>query len=316
MSVEEIIMMLENPASIDEALREAAKLPFRGDDKVRFKQKQQQYIDGLSDHDRPRWVGEMKNLLSLYDDSPDDDLPEDDSRESCPRWHHLDKTNLKNAFKDLCLDKKQKIKVVLIEPNFNAYSFQLHNILHSYYSHEFRQPQSSIKGSMKGSMRDSLNILNKKDREKNFMHCMQKYFGITDVTLAQIPYSFKKREERKPETHFIVQKVTSDFNFSDFNKYYKLWTSLQPEKPVVLFIHVKELPKVSEHSPGLSNYCLCRCHENEQVDGDDFQALFDGKFFEPEYIDLCNCEPMTFAEAVKKLRILINSEDESKNGKI
>ncbi|MFZ4802594.1 MAG: SUMF1/EgtB/PvdO family nonheme iron enzyme, partial [Chlorobium sp.] len=48
------------------ALTEAAKLPFRGDDKVRFKQKQQHYIDGLSDHERPRWVGEMKTLLSLY----------------------------------------------------------------------------------------------------------------------------------------------------------------------------------------------------------------------------------------------------------
>ncbi|MGB7511100.1 MAG: toll/interleukin-1 receptor domain-containing protein, partial [Pelodictyon phaeoclathratiforme] len=25
------------------------------------------YIDGLSDHERPRWVGEMKNFLSVYD---------------------------------------------------------------------------------------------------------------------------------------------------------------------------------------------------------------------------------------------------------
>ena len=61
-----IMQLLDNPATIDEALREAAKLPFRGDDKVRFKQKQQRYIDGLSDHDRPRWVGEMKNFLAQY----------------------------------------------------------------------------------------------------------------------------------------------------------------------------------------------------------------------------------------------------------
>ena len=66
MSVEDIIVMLANPATIDEALLEAAKLTFRGEDKVRFKQKQQQYIDGLSDHDRPRWVGEMKNFLAQY----------------------------------------------------------------------------------------------------------------------------------------------------------------------------------------------------------------------------------------------------------
>jgi len=316
MSVEEIIMMLENPATIDEALREAANLPFRGDDKVRFKQKQQQYIDGLSDHDRPRWVGEMRNLLSLYDESLDDDSPEDDSGESCPQWYHLDKNNIKNAFKDLCLDQKQKVKVVLIERNVNACSLQLHNILHSYYRHEFRLPQSRIKGDIKGSMRDRLNIVNKKDREKQFMHYMRKYFGITDVTLSQIPSSFKKKEEKKSETHFIVQKVISDFNFSDFNKYYKLWASLQPEKPVVLFIHVKELPKVSEHSPSLSNYYLCRFHEHELVDGEDFEALFDGKSFEPGYIRLCNCDPMTFVDAVEKLQLLDNSEDKSNNGKI
>lgn len=67
MTVEEIIRMLENPATIGEALLEAAKLPFGGDDKVRFEQKRQHYIDGLSDHERPRWVGEMKNFLSVYD---------------------------------------------------------------------------------------------------------------------------------------------------------------------------------------------------------------------------------------------------------
>ncbi len=39
MTVEEIIRMLDNPATIGEALTEAAKLPFRGDDKVRFEQK-------------------------------------------------------------------------------------------------------------------------------------------------------------------------------------------------------------------------------------------------------------------------------------
>ena len=66
MTVEEIIRMLDNPATFGDALLEAAKLPFRGDDKVRFEQKRQRYIDGLSDHERPRWVGEMKAFLSLY----------------------------------------------------------------------------------------------------------------------------------------------------------------------------------------------------------------------------------------------------------
>ena len=73
MTVEDMIRMLDNPATIGDALLEAAKLPFRGDDKVRFQQKRQRYIDGLSDHERPRWVGEMKAFLSLYDVSTSSD---------------------------------------------------------------------------------------------------------------------------------------------------------------------------------------------------------------------------------------------------
>ncbi len=73
MTVEDMIRMLDNPATLGDALLEAAKLPFRGDDKVRFQQKRQRYIDGLSDHERPRWAGEMKAFLSLYDVSTSSD---------------------------------------------------------------------------------------------------------------------------------------------------------------------------------------------------------------------------------------------------
>jgi hypothetical protein len=61
-----IMQLLDNPATIGDALIEAAKLPFRGDDKVRFEQKRLRYIDGLRDHERPVWVGEMKNFLAQY----------------------------------------------------------------------------------------------------------------------------------------------------------------------------------------------------------------------------------------------------------
>jgi len=61
-----IMQLLDNPATIGEALIVAAKLPFVGDDRIRFQQKRQRYIDGLSDHERPRWVGEMKNFLAQY----------------------------------------------------------------------------------------------------------------------------------------------------------------------------------------------------------------------------------------------------------
>lgn len=65
MTIEEIIRMLDNPATLGDALIEAAKLPFWGDHKVMFQQKRQKYISGLSDYERPIWVGEMKNLLLL-----------------------------------------------------------------------------------------------------------------------------------------------------------------------------------------------------------------------------------------------------------
>ena len=61
-----IMQLLDNPATIGDALLLASQLPFRGDDKVRFQQKRQRYFDGLSDHERPRWVGEMKNFLAQY----------------------------------------------------------------------------------------------------------------------------------------------------------------------------------------------------------------------------------------------------------
>ena len=67
MTVEEIFRMLDNPATLGDALIEAAKLPFSGDHKILFQQKRQKYIAGLTDYERPIWVGEMKNLLLLHE---------------------------------------------------------------------------------------------------------------------------------------------------------------------------------------------------------------------------------------------------------
>jgi formylglycine-generating enzyme required for sulfatase activity len=72
MTVDEIFSLLDNPATLGDALIEAAKLPFRGEHKILFQQKRQKYIAGLTDYERPIWVGEMKNLLSLYVSSGSD----------------------------------------------------------------------------------------------------------------------------------------------------------------------------------------------------------------------------------------------------
>lgn len=62
MTIEEIIRMLENPATFGDTVIEAAKLPFRGDHKVMFQQKKQRYISELSDYELSIWIGEMKIL--------------------------------------------------------------------------------------------------------------------------------------------------------------------------------------------------------------------------------------------------------------
>ncbi len=59
--------MLDNPATLGDALLEAAKLPFSGADKLVFELNRIKYIDGLSDYNRLNWVGEMKALLSTYE---------------------------------------------------------------------------------------------------------------------------------------------------------------------------------------------------------------------------------------------------------
>jgi formylglycine-generating enzyme required for sulfatase activity len=67
MTFKEMIRMFDNPATLGEALIEAAQLPFRGEHEILFQQKRQKYISGLTDYERPIWVGEMKNLLLLYE---------------------------------------------------------------------------------------------------------------------------------------------------------------------------------------------------------------------------------------------------------
>ncbi len=62
----QIMKLLDNPATIGEALIEAEQLPFRGNDRFLFNQKRQRYQTGMSDYERLNWTGEMKNFLAQY----------------------------------------------------------------------------------------------------------------------------------------------------------------------------------------------------------------------------------------------------------
>ena len=61
-----IMLLLDNPATIGDALLEAAKLPFRGEDRFLFNQKRQRYQTGMSDYERLNWIGEIKCFLAKY----------------------------------------------------------------------------------------------------------------------------------------------------------------------------------------------------------------------------------------------------------
>ena len=66
MTIEKIIGMLENPATIGEALQLAEELPFSGSDRFFFNLKRQKFTVGMSDNEKVNWVGEMKTFLSVY----------------------------------------------------------------------------------------------------------------------------------------------------------------------------------------------------------------------------------------------------------
>ena len=61
-----IIQLLENPATIGEALQLAEHLHYAGSDRFLFNQKRQKFSVGMSDYERLNWIGEMKNFLQKY----------------------------------------------------------------------------------------------------------------------------------------------------------------------------------------------------------------------------------------------------------
>jgi len=61
-----IMQLLDNPATIVEALQLAEHLPYAGSDRFLFNQKLQKYSVGMSDYERLNWIGEMQNFLEKY----------------------------------------------------------------------------------------------------------------------------------------------------------------------------------------------------------------------------------------------------------
>jgi len=58
--------MLDDPATIGDALREAETIPFRGRDRYTFNDKRQRFIAGMGNHEKLEWIDQMKIFLYGY----------------------------------------------------------------------------------------------------------------------------------------------------------------------------------------------------------------------------------------------------------
>jgi hypothetical protein len=64
--VQKIIDMLDDPATIGDALREAETIPFSSHNRLIFNMKTNKYYVGMSDYEKINWIQEMKSFIAQY----------------------------------------------------------------------------------------------------------------------------------------------------------------------------------------------------------------------------------------------------------
>ncbi len=290
MDIEEIIRKLSDPATVLEAMNHASNLPFTDKDSALFKQKRHKYHVGMSDYEKDSWRSEMMGFLSVYESKYGNY-----TADRLNRWHHLDRNVLKEKFKRLCRESNFPIKVLFFENNIKALSHRVHDILYSYHSVHYQSIKIS---SPKGNMNDDIiDFTNESTLQDDWTEFVQNIFGL-NVPFIQIPNEFMKNGLHK-QTHFVIQSVDK-FCFEHFQAYYDFWALLNPEQSLFLFLHVpeKSLPK-DLISP---NFLVCYADQYECVEKLDFTRFFSTYDCYQEDLSLCNCERMTFNEAVEKLQ--------------
>jgi hypothetical protein len=292
MDLNRILQMLDNPTTLSEALDQAEKMLLTDNDRVVFNQKRMKYYIGMDDYGKVNWIIEMKGFLKTA---------LSDQADAVERWHHLDMKIIKQKFRKLWLDKKSFVKVIFIENDEKSFSHFLHNILKTYYERELLHKPI---GEIKGKMSDTPDLSDSKQLKIDYSSYIENYFGISNVALSLIPLHFKE-QKLHDETHFIVQSIEK-FSYDNFKTYYRFWVKLKPEKPLFLFFHLEQnlLDGVVIDLPA---YCFYRSKEYEKVNGNDFRTFISdsaqsGIFY--QNTDICKCEPITFSEAVPKLKSL------------
>lgn len=293
-----IMDLLADPATIAEALILAKKLPFNGTNDVLFEQLRREFIN--KSPDLSDLVGRIRVFLSDYDPANtkhNEEQPVNHRGDDMTPWHHLDKQKMKQDFKRLWY-KKTPVNVFIIERNPEAYSYHLHTILQTFCGREF-----DTVCSVKGAPSDHLDIAYAEDE---FVRYMARYFDI-NVALMQ-NHEYVQSRILDTQVHFVVQSI-DEFSYLNFRKYYELWVALEPREPLFLFFHVKR-GTLAEDIEALENYCLCRYHDHEEVDGEAFQDFFsDTKSpLKNSNPDICNAAPMTFQKAVQELECCLKEQ--------
>jgi hypothetical protein len=303
MTIEEILKLLQDPATIPDALKEAAKLPFSTSEQAKFNQKREKYQTGLSDYDRLIWIREMTDFLNGYDSGSGYFIPEknntlnpclsrDYKSDKLNRWHHLDKREMKKKFKEL-YRTESKLKVIFIENNTEALSLRIHDVLYSFHSVHY-----GTIGKIKGNPNDDfLDLTHSDSLQDEWTEFVQHIFGIY-VPFHQIPEEFIKSGFHK-QSHFIVQSV-DHFCFENFQVYFNFWTMLKPEQPLFLFFHMKE--RSFDGDTPCDHFLVCYHNQNEHVDKLDFKHFFTKYNCYHEDTSLYKCKPMTFRKAVERLQ--------------
>lgn len=270
---------------IFDALEQANKIPFEGEDKTEYIRKKKAFSAGLKGQERSDWIEQMKVFLrsnqTKYGNS------------ALKRWHHLDKKELKKKIRSLWLDQSNLVKCFLIERNPDYYATEIHNILKVHCEREFEYEPI---GHIRGNVKDHFEIPPKDSLKSHFIHNIRKNFDIPDVPFDEIPTAFKKEYK---QVYFVVQSL-DNFSYKKFKDYLKLWADLKPMKQLFLFFYL-DPHSLTEDIKCLPNYCLCRFNDHENVCGQDFDDLFTGSNSSSRPRELIKCEPMSFSDAVEKL---------------
>lgn len=298
--------MLDNPATIGEALREAAKLPFEGNDKVRFNEKRDQYIDGLTAHQLPHWVGQMKGLLSKYEDCNDAVTTGKGFRnytfDRDNQWHYLDKKKFRERVGEICDDRHNPVKVIFIEHNHLEFSDQMHEILRSFIKEDYKEIHD-ILSPTEGKMGHVINFDNSEKLEKYWDDFMRKFFQVPSIH-KEIPDTLRGRGFYQTP-HIIIHSVgkLDSTCWDNFRLYCSFWTELCTEHPVFLCMFLPPEHSLPRDFDYLPHWIPCYCDEYETVGPFDFTCFFNDYTSYQKDENLCECTSlMRFSEAVKKLR--------------